>query len=603
MAGTITTGYDDFGRTTTTTDADGAATLQAYDGNGRPSTITWKRPSGVVLGTHTTTYNSATERRGLPTGATDSALPVGAFTATYDADGAITGQVYPNGLTQTITRDPAGQRTDLLDTLNGVEWHHGIQTYNAQGQALTSSVAGVYAKTYTYEPTGRLSTAAFNWTGGSTCDKNSYTFDVNGNRLTKARITDNGVGGCTTPTTTTSSYDNADRLLNVTTGTTSTNPTYDAWGRTTILPTPLAGSAGNGGVTNVTANLANTFYVTDAVAAQTQGSVTDTWTLDPAGRRRVFFDGNTPKTNHYSGGGDSPSWIDEGWTSPPGSTNAATRYIPDLSGQPAYTYTQADGWTDTHVNVITLHGDIDITSHDYPTGNVIDGPGLVTDEYGITGLYGSQARYGWLGTNQRANDSLGSTMLMGARLYAPSLGRFLTTDPVHGGNENTYTYPNDPINAEDTSGMASSPESLTCLVFGTRVCAGVFAVSTLVKNVAAYRLHYISVREEDAVRHFAWQAILTFLFGWRVANFVGNAHEYDDQHSGNAARLYSSNIDLANNGFARGWSLNNSTWLAARYRSGGLKGLINDLINMGISLYNSGRLKRDYSVPGRQGGT
>jgi hypothetical protein len=41
---------------------------------------------------------------------------------------------------------------------------------------------------------------------------------------------------------------------------------------------------------------------------------------------------------------------------------------------------------------------------------------------------------------------------MGVRLYAPVLGRFLSTDPVYGGNSTTYGYPTDPINAFDLDG-------------------------------------------------------------------------------------------------------------------------------------------------------
>lgn len=48
---------------------------------------------------------------------------------------------------------------------------------------------------------------------------------------------------------------------------------------------------------------------------------------------------------------------------------------------------------------------------------------------------------------------LGGLTLMGARLYNPQTGRFLSVDPVLGGNSNAYTYPNDPVNMSDTTGM------------------------------------------------------------------------------------------------------------------------------------------------------
>lgn len=42
---------------------------------------------------------------------------------------------------------------------------------------------------------------------------------------------------------------------------------------------------------------------------------------------------------------------------------------------------------------------------------------------------------------------------MGARTYLPDLGIFTATDPVEGGNTTTYTYPQDPINAQDLDGL------------------------------------------------------------------------------------------------------------------------------------------------------
>jgi RHS repeat-associated protein len=67
----------------------------------------------------------------------------------------------------------------------------------------------------------------------------------------------------------------------------------------------------------------------------------------------------------------------------------------------------------------------------------------------------SQTRYGYLGSKQRYTSTGAGIIEMGARLYAPQLGRFLQTDPVPGGSCNDYDYAcQDPINNTDLDGTS-----------------------------------------------------------------------------------------------------------------------------------------------------
>lgn len=75
------------------------------------------------------------------------------------------------------------------------------------------------------------------------------------------------------------------------------------------------------------------------------------------------------------------------------------------------------------------------------------------DEFGVPATTNTPDRYGWLGSKQRATSQPSEAMLMGQRVYLPTTGRFLQSDPVEGGSANDYDYANaDPVNALDLTG-------------------------------------------------------------------------------------------------------------------------------------------------------
>jgi RHS repeat-associated protein len=112
------------------------------------------------------------------------------------------------------------------------------------------------------------------------------------------------------------------------------------------------------------------------------------------------------------------------------------------------------------LNIVNPHGDVFTTIPDVVNVTAAQvGACNDTDEFGVT-LTPSAPSYGWVGGKLRATNTATGLIQMGVRVYDPVTGRFLSTDSVYGGNENTYTYPVDPVNVSDTSGRCP------CAVYG-----------------------------------------------------------------------------------------------------------------------------------------
>ncbi|WP_405095463.1 RHS repeat-associated core domain-containing protein [Micromonospora sp. NBC_01412] len=426
----IVRAYDGLGRQTSYTDADGTVSTTTYNLLSQPVTVNDGK------GSRTLTYDGGAERRALPTQVVDT--QAGTVTGQYDTDERLTGEVWPNGVSVTSTYDETGAINGVVYVQPGCGQpdctvYSETVAANAHGEQ-RSRQSTLSAQLMDYDEAGRL--LRVRDTVGGQCTTRVYTLDPAGNRTAADSYSPGAGGVCQTSTAATGKlweYDSADRA--------TTGYTHDALGRATVAP---AVDVPTGGADSQMA-----YYVNDMVRSITQGTRVSTYTVDVVSNRiRSWTDNGSgaavARRNHYGDDGDNPSWTEEGGIT-------FTRSIAGLSRMiGVFGNSTGLDWVITN-----LHGD-------HVAGMAESLPGLTyTSEQTELGQSRNSAdtgsrRYGWLGSEQRASDTPNGMILMGSRLYNTATGRFLSVDPVYGGNANAYEYCNaDPVNCADVSGEIS----------------------------------------------------------------------------------------------------------------------------------------------------
>lgn len=454
---TSTATFDTWGRGVTQTDGNGNTATTTYNAAGRVATVN----DGKGVYTYTwdgTDANGKTERRGVVT-KLDVGLPSGPdeFTSAADASGNPVKIVYPNGVTRTSSYYLSGaENSRLYENSAGADLMGWTMYRDVDGRdRLDVNTTGY--QWYDYDDRGRLTKAEDHY--NYQCTNRVYDFSLDSDRNSLTTYNPGTGGACQTSTPASAlsgTFDGDDKK-------TDTGYLYDSLGRTTTLPAADTVDSANG-------NVDATYYANDLVASLSRpgasgGVQLKTWGLDALGRLASMSSSIggvelRKATNHYADDGDSPAWVSSD-TRPNAQTAWATSWTRNVVGiDGGLALLQASDGT-SKVQLASPHGDIVATM-----ANAANAASLETysesTEYGLVRPQtpAGNSQYGWLGSKLRSNDALAGLILMGVRLYDPTTGRFLTRDPVYGGNDNSYAYPVDPVNMVDTSGLFGMPWSV-----------------------------------------------------------------------------------------------------------------------------------------------
>ncbi|MFF8531684.1 DNRLRE domain-containing protein [Streptomyces sp. NPDC015532] len=426
---TVTRTYDMLGRDLSYNDGAGNVRNTVYDKLNRPVKTTDSAPSTITY-----TYDTSTDPRGLETSRTDSVA--GTFRAAYDANGGMTSEQIPGGYTLTVGTNEIGTQTSRVYTRDsdGSTVASDAADHSVQDQVVADSDTNgqTVSRAYGYDQIGRL-TRSDNASPNGTCTRRDYGFDKDSNRTTQAVSSGAPGDACssTGATSTTNTYDSADRLTN-------TGTVYDAFGRTT--------AKANGTTLS--------YYATDLIRQQTSSTGRQTWSLDALGRLSSSvtetqnsdstWSQTAVRTDHHGDDTDSPDW------SVVDASGTVSRNVQGIDGSLA-AVTGASGAT--VLQLADIAGNVTVQLPLDQSGTVV---AQSFDEFGNPESGAAPTSYGFRGATLRNSGTVSGDIVMGVRLYDPSTGRFLQTDPVPGGSANAYDYAGqDPLNQQDDSGTSS----------------------------------------------------------------------------------------------------------------------------------------------------
>lgn len=474
---------DDAGRPLTTTDGTGITTY-TYDTGGR-LTSEHRQLANATFGYRYDTLNrrsalSLTRSGGLTarnlydydadgrlTALTDSAGGETHFT--YDPAGRPATLTHPNGVTTTNTFDPAGQLTGLA---------------TSRAATATSPASLISSYQYGYDPAGQRTSAA-RTNAGQPIGTSTYTYDLLG-RLTGATNTDPTAPAEANATW---AYDPAgNRTRQTIAGAAPTTYTYDIADQLTSDGTHTYAWDADGNLTSRRVTLtgttvaAYTWDPANRIVSQTSSDQATTYTYDGQSRRVAKTDPTGTSTYLYDGG----DLLEELNPASGGDTVETTAggTVLNRIGLAGTTYLHADA--NANIGELTDQNGVALARNAYtPWGRHTTTGGAALDPY--------QNRHTFAGATGVRDDNSG-LIDMRNRMYDPTLGTFISRDPLEATTRAAYTYASasptnllDPYGLEPISGGGGGSGPSISRLIGDSLLSGISGLAqAAVRNVSGY---------------------------------------------------------------------------------------------------------------------
>jgi YD repeat-containing protein len=403
--------YNTLGQLVEYTDAAGNTTTYSYNVDGRPHEVNF----GAVDGGdayQVYTYSGTTGEL-----ATLFDSTAGTFAATYDEEGRMTMETYPNGVLARYSYDDVGDATGLeyqkttecTEVKERCVWYKQSVTPSIHGEAVAeqTSLADISA---TYNEAGWLTEVQETLPEGA-CRKlkRAYTYEEEGERTSYATDPPESSGKCgKKEVIATHSYDTGDALVD-------TGVEYEGLGNITKLP--AADAAGAEG--SEASPLETSFYADSQVATQTQGGVTTHYGYDPEGRV-LETEGTAGATvYHYGSAGGTPTWTTRGG-------DQWTRNIRGIDG--VLDAIQSAGKSPT-IELHDLEGDVVGTAEDDNEKETQLLTPYRSTEFGVP-TTASPPPYSWLGGSGVSTELESGTIVESGAAYVPEIAAPLQTDGI-----------------------------------------------------------------------------------------------------------------------------------------------------------------------------